>query len=230
MLPLEFSPFHQAAVMLGDDTPSTLHPPLSSEPRSDVSEPPSKRRKRPLEQETPSSKPTLSSSFTPNQTPTGPNEPPLHTPRTTSRYHLDSSTATGIVRRSNTLTNIISLIEYILKSLLEETDLPLAEEIGSILTQYWAENVTVLLLSRLTNFQAKKRSFTGLTAPDLHAILKGNHVKDGGFLRPQHHILNNVPIPGGFHNQMALYKQYNILDVNPPHFTTIPFSIYAILL
>ena len=117
----------------------------SSGPPSEASETPSKRQKGQAEQETPTKQTAQPLHATP-QTPTKPTDPPLHTPRTRSRYNLDSATTTGIVRRSNSLGNILSLIEFFLQAFLEETEVPTAEEIGVLLTKYWQENVTSLFI------------------------------------------------------------------------------------
>ena len=69
---------------------------------------------------------------------------PLHTSRTVTGYNLDTTTAAGIVRCSNTLGTITSLIEFILKSFPGEASTPPAEEVGAAIMKYWEGNVTIL--------------------------------------------------------------------------------------
>lgn len=118
-----------------------------SAPPSEQCGSPSKRQRSQLEQESPTKYGGSSVNISSLHTPIKPTGTPLPTPRTTSRCNLDPTTAAGIVRRSINLGNIISLIEFFLRSFLGETSLPTAEEVGAVLTQYWQENVTVLLVS-----------------------------------------------------------------------------------
>lgn len=68
------------------------------------------------------------------QTPTKHADPHHKTPRTTAPNNLDA--ATGMVRRTNDLDNIVFLIVFILRSFLGETDISSSEEIGASITRY----------------------------------------------------------------------------------------------